>query len=288
MPCIFCLLTPDEESEETPARRPSDEVRQPSLRQRPVRRSRRPSPLLSKIQIRIRQKRDSSHRRRRPQRERRRGAAALESRADVQSDLRKARKKEQRRKHRWRRRIIYFLSFIVFLAVAGAGGIFFYARYRYDEIPKIHSKHLVKQAAAPGKPFNVLLVGSDSRAFVSNPTQVKAFGDEANAGGQRSDVTMVARFVPATKSVTVISIPRDLWVDIPPNSSSVQGMNRINAALQLRAGSADPDDRIRPSYTDQPLHLGRVPRFFGHGRRPGRGHDGLSHRRSRMPTPGWT
>ncbi len=111
------------------------------------------------------------------------------------------------------------------------GGIFFYARYRYDEIPKIHSKHLVKQAAAPGKPFNVLLVGSDSRAFVDNPTQVKAFGNEADAGGQRSDVTMVARFVPATKSVTVISIPRDLWVDIPPNSSDIQGMNRINAAF---------------------------------------------------------
>jgi LCP family protein required for cell wall assembly len=158
-------------------------------------------------------------------------AAALESRADVQSDLRKARKKEQRRKHRWRRRIIYAMSIIVFLAVAGAGGIFFYARYRYDEIPKIHSKHLVKQAAAPGQPFNVLLVGDDSRAFVNNPTQVKAFGDEADAGGQRSDVTMVARFVPATKSVTVISIPRDLWVDIPPNTTDIQGMNRINAAF---------------------------------------------------------
>jgi len=158
-------------------------------------------------------------------------AEALETRADVQSDLRKARKKEERRRHRWRRRIIYFLSFIVFIVVVGAGGIFFYARYRYDEIPKIHSKHLVKQTAAPGAPFNVLLVGSDSRAFVNNATQVKAFGNEATAGGQRSDVTMVARFVPATKSVTVISIPRDLWVDIPPNSSGTQGMNRINAAF---------------------------------------------------------
>src|SRR5581483_9024433 len=38
------------------------------------------------------------------------------------------------------------------------------------------------------------------------------------------------RFVPATKSVTVISIPRDLWVDIPANSGNVHGMNRINAA----------------------------------------------------------
>ena len=139
-------------------------------------------------------------------------------------------KKAARRKHRWRRRILYGMAFIVFLAAAGAGGLYFYARYRYDEIPKIHSKHLVKQTTKPGEPFNVLLVGSDSRAFVNNPTQVKAFGDEADAGGQRSDVTMVARFVPATKSVTVISIPRDLWVDIPQNSSDISGMNRINAA----------------------------------------------------------
>jgi LCP family protein required for cell wall assembly len=161
-------------------------------------------------------------------------AGGSDTRAGVQTELRKERKglrKEKRHKHRWRRRAIYLLSFIVLLGAAGAGGVYFYAKYRYDEITKIHSKHLVKQAAKPGAPFNVLLVGSDSRAFVNNATQIKAFGDDADAGGQRSDVTMVARFVPATKSVTVLSIPRDLWVDIPQNSSDIEGMNRINAAF---------------------------------------------------------
>ena len=109
------------------------------------------------------------------------------------------------------------------------GGLYFYANYRFDQIKKIHAKHLVA-AAPPGQPFNLLLVGSDSRAFVSNATQVNAFGDEANAGGQRSDVTMVARFDPAAKTVTVLSIPRDLWVDIPGNVNDISGMNRINAA----------------------------------------------------------
>jgi LCP family protein required for cell wall assembly len=160
------------------------------------------------------------------------------TRAGVQSELRKERKAEKkaekkarRRKHRWRRRLLYALAFIVLLGAGGAGGLFFYARYQYDRITKVHSKHLVKQAAKPGAPFNVLLVGSDSRAFVDNATQVKAFGAAGASGGQRSDVTMVARFVPATKSVTVIPIPRDLWVDIPPNSSDIQGENRINAAF---------------------------------------------------------
>ena len=151
------------------------------------------------------------------------------SRADLQSELRKSRKKERKRQHRWRRRTIYALSFIIVLAALGAGGLYVYANYRFNQIKKVHAKHLAA-AAPPGKPFNLLLVGSDSRSFVQNSTQVKAFGDEANAGGQRSDVTMVARFDPAAKTVTVLSIPRDLWVDIPGNKSGISGMNRINAA----------------------------------------------------------
>ena len=117
------------------------------------------------------------------------------------------------------------------LAGLGVGGLYFYAKYRYDQIKKIHSRHLVAQSANPLKPFNVLIVGSDSRAFVGdNATLSNEVGNEANAGGQRSDVTIVARFNPAAKTVTVLSIPRDLWVDIPGNDSAISGMNRINAA----------------------------------------------------------
>ena len=155
---------------------------------------------------------------------------SAKSRADLQAELRATRKKQQKRQHRWRRRALYALSFIIVLAALGVGGVYFYANYRFNQIKKVHAKHLVAAPAAPGQPFNLLLVGSDSRAFVSNATQENAFGNEANAGGQRSDVTMVARFDPAAKTVTVLSIPRDLWVDIPGNDSGISGMNRINAA----------------------------------------------------------
>ena len=107
-----------------------------------------------------------------------------------------------------------------------------YASYRFDQIKKVHAKHLV--ATAPigqQQPFTMLLVGSDSRAFVGNSTQANVFGTEADAGGQRSDVTMVARFDPATKTITVLSIPRDLWVNIPGDVPGISGMNRINAAF---------------------------------------------------------
>ncbi len=89
------------------------------------------------------------------------------SRADLQAELRSSRKKEQKRKHRWRRRTLYALSIVIVLAGLGVGGIYVYANYRFNQIKKIHAKHLVATPAAPGKPFNLLLVGSDSRAFVS-------------------------------------------------------------------------------------------------------------------------
>jgi LCP family protein required for cell wall assembly len=153
-----------------------------------------------------------------------------QSRADLQAKLRKESKKAKRQQHRWRRRIIYTLSAILALGVLAVGGGYLYVNYRYNQIKKIHAPHLVK-AAPPGQPFNILLVGSDSRAFVGNNTTLGSqIGNNSDTGGQRSDVTMVARFVPATKSITIISIPRDLWVDIPGNVPNVSGMNRINAA----------------------------------------------------------
>ncbi len=156
--------------------------------------------------------------------------APPKTRADLQAQLRKSRKKERKRRHRWRRRILYTMATLIIVVAAGAGGLYVYANYRFDQIKKVHSKHLVAQPADPLKPFNLLLVGNDSRAFVDNSTQVRAFGDEANAGGQRSDVTMVARFDPANKTVTLLSIPHDLEVDIPGNTPGISGENRINAA----------------------------------------------------------
>ena len=119
---------------------------------------------------------------------------------------------------------------IVLVVAIGASG-FFYAKYRYDQIKKVHAKHLVAQAA-PGKPFNILLVGSDSRKFVgTTPKKEQEFDTPTTQlGGQRSDVTMVARFIPATKQIWILSIPRDLWVDIP-GTSPESGTNRINAAF---------------------------------------------------------
>ena len=131
------------------------------------------------------------------------------------------------------------------MATVVVGG-FVYANYQFNKIHKIHSKHL--RVAAAGKPFNILIVGSDSRAFVTNSVQANAFGSASQEGGQRSDVTMIARIIPGQKQVYVLSIPRDLWVDIPGHVPGISGMNRINAAF-----NNGPDLLIQT--IEQDLHI---------------------------------
>lgn len=77
-----------------------------------------------------------------------------------------------------------------------------------------------------GDDITVLIVGSDSRAGLDNLTN---FG---SIGGQRSDVIMLAKFTADADNVQILSIPRDLYVDIPGF-----GDNRINAAY-ASGGSA--------------------------------------------------
>lgn len=70
-----------------------------------------------------------------------------------------------------------------------------------------------------GETRTFLIVGSDSRAGLDD---LENFGA---AGGQRSDVIILVRLDPETGSARMLSIPRDLRVEIPG-----RGTNKINAA----------------------------------------------------------
>ncbi|MFM7060159.1 MAG: LCP family protein [Actinomycetes bacterium] len=80
--------------------------------------------------------------------------------------------------------------------------------------------------SSPGKAGNFLVLGSDSRSFVQNQTQIDAFGSTADAGGTRSDTLMIVHIDPDAKKSLLVSIPRDTLVDIPG-----QGKQKINAAF---------------------------------------------------------
>lgn len=73
---------------------------------------------------------------------------------------------------------------------------------------------------------NFLLIGSDTRAFVTTPQQAQAFGSAQSQTGQRSDTIMLAHVDPGNGGGFIVSLPRDLWVDIPG-----MGHAKINAAF---------------------------------------------------------
>ena len=78
---------------------------------------------------------------------------------------------------------------------------------------------------AAGKPFNVLLIGSDSRGDLTPEEQ-----DELGAlavDGARADTLIVGHVDPETNKVTMLQFPRDLWVPI----AGTGGEGKINEAL---------------------------------------------------------
>jgi LCP family protein required for cell wall assembly len=71
----------------------------------------------------------------------------------------------------------------------------------------------------PGKPQTIMLLGSDRRP--------EDGGDKA-AGGARSDTILLVRLDPSKKATALMSLPRDLKVQIPGH-----GTDKINAAYGI-------------------------------------------------------
>ena len=83
---------------------------------------------------------------------------------------------------------------------------------------------------ADGAFENYLFVGSDSRQGSDpNDPDYDAVGAATEIGGKRSDTLMVMHYVKKTGGLSLISIPRDLWVEIGNGTKS----QRINTAYQI-------------------------------------------------------
>jgi LCP family protein required for cell wall assembly len=142
------------------------------------------------------------------------------------STVGKKKRKRAKSKHPWLDRALLAGMVVVVLGLVAVGFSYFYVGYRFSQVTKVVVPHLTK--APVGQPFNVLLIGSDSRAGIP-ASQAVHYGDEANTGGQRSDVVKIVHVVPATGGVSVLSIPRDTMVTVAGNTENVGQYNRINA-----------------------------------------------------------
>jgi LCP family protein required for cell wall assembly len=122
-----------------------------------------------------------------------------------------------------RRRVAAALAALLVLGLLTAGAGWAYTAFRFGQISSVHVPGL---GNAPGDgSLNLLVVGSDTRQGLRDG----GFGD---AGGQRSDVIIVAHLVPAARHAAVLSIPRDLYVPV----AGTGGSAKINSAFNHGPG----------------------------------------------------
>jgi LCP family protein required for cell wall assembly len=109
------------------------------------------------------------------------------------------------------------LSAIVLLVAGGAWGL---TGYINDTIKRVDAG--TSDSGTTG-PLNILVAGVDQRTGLTHHQEVMLHvGDDVSTN---SDTLMLMHISADRSRVTVVSIPRDSWVDIPGH-----GMSKINAA----------------------------------------------------------
>ena len=116
----------------------------------------------------------------------------------------------------------------IVLSVAGYAGVSRALDSRFADVRRELS--LTSTLAEPDDQFvNFLLVGSDSRAGSDpNDPDYANVGGEGQVQGRRSDTLIVVNVEKATGIISLLSIPRDLWVNIGDSDNT----ERINVAYR--------------------------------------------------------
>jgi LCP family protein required for cell wall assembly len=151
--------------------------------------------------------------------------------------------RHRRSRPRWsrRRKILTTLSALLVLVLVVVGSGYAYLRYEWGKVKKINctSCAVVANNVAP---FNVLLIGSDTRLGDTGQA-AKSFGTATTNGGQHSDSIKIVHVDPKTNTARLLSIPRDTWVQVNslPESTGLDGPEKINASFDTPNPNAGPN-----------------------------------------------
>jgi LCP family protein required for cell wall assembly len=128
-------------------------------------------------------------------------------------------RKPRSRRRKWVRRGVVAFGLVIVLVVGAVVGDYYY-------LGSLVTKKVVHHLQTVGATENILLIGSTNRCAlkVQNP----AYGlCSQGVTGINSDIDMIIHLDPATGAVSLLSIPRDLFI---PNAR-ITGANKIDAAL---------------------------------------------------------
>jgi LCP family protein required for cell wall assembly len=124
-----------------------------------------------------------------------------------------------RRRFRWRR----VVAVVAVLAVAWLAFLVWVPFNAWSNVQRVDNNPDSRPADVGGK--NYLLVGSDSRAGISE-AEAKALGTDTEDVGQHTDSIMLVHVSQQGHPAVIVSLPRDSYVPIPG-----KGSNKINASF---------------------------------------------------------
>jgi LCP family protein required for cell wall assembly len=130
-----------------------------------------------------------------------------------------------RRPHRtWPQRLLLSLNIaLVLVCLAAAGGVY-WTYSQASALPRIDVGASLSPTAEPGEPQNILLVGIDDGTGLESGDPVL----RGRTASLNTDTVMILRVDPQTQQAALLSLPRDLYVDLAGG-----GKGRINTALAL-------------------------------------------------------
>jgi LCP family protein required for cell wall assembly len=150
------------------------------------------------------------------------------------------RRRPSRRVARTLSKVAVALSALIFL-LAGVG----YGAYRYYDakltVVAIHPPSPGRAAPdepAPDAAQNFLLVGSDTRDFAGGAQFQARPGSADYVTGQRSDTVLLVHLPPGQARATIVSFPRDSYVEIPAYVDA-KGVRREPHMAKLNEAYAD-------------------------------------------------
>jgi LCP family protein required for cell wall assembly len=124
-----------------------------------------------------------------------------------------------------------FAGVLSLLVLAGSG--YGWSAYRTLGSSLTHVAGLPGTGTSPGDEQNILLVGDDHRPADASPQVLAELSTGQNGGSSNTDTMMVLHLPAGGGPATVISLPRDSWVDIPG-----VGKGKLNSAFADGGGDA--------------------------------------------------
>jgi len=160
-----------------------------------------------------------------------------------------------RPKRHWPRRVLVLVNFLVLACLVAVGAGYEYVNNTINSITTAPSPHETPtsqlasgaQGGSDGlQPENILLIGNETRQGLT-PAEEKKYGSSVIYSGTLADIMMVLHLDPATRTASILSIPRDLFSPMPAGSL-VGPYQKMDAALN--DGADGPDNLVNAIQED--------------------------------------